>query len=168
MPLKPITEDVPDEQTDLAPRRTHERDEDQITIDGWTTKLVKEWEDSGQPGEDGYAGPSRRFATDDSPDAKRRVARAFALVNHDRTDSKPKLAALWFKNSKPDGDGFITVKYGVRVQPAKEAAAEQPNAEQPNAEQPDAEQPPFDGDQPSGEQPSGDDTGRGFRRGGRR
>lgn len=172
MPVKMIEDTTEDTQTDLAPRRTHDRDDDQKTIDQWTKNLATAFDTAGKPSEDSYAGPTKRFATDDSPDAKRRVARAFALINHDRQDGD-KLAALWFKNSKPDGDGYVTVKYGVRVMPAKEAeqahaaetATESGNG-QPSGDQPNPETPPFSGDQPSGDQPSGDDeTGRGFRRG---
>lgn len=145
-----------DTQKELAARRTHVRDEDQLAIDGWTKELTAEFDTAGRPGEEDYAGPTRRFATDDAPDGKRRVARAFALVNHDRDggESAPKLAALWFKNSKPDADGYVTIKYGVRIATAKdkaeEAAAEKTaepsgdQADQGNGDQPNADTPPFD------------------------
>lgn len=165
MPVKIIEDSAAAELTELAPRRTHDRDDDQKTIDTWTAELVKAYDEAGRPGEDSYAGPSRAFATDDSPDAKRRVARAFALVNHDRKNSDGKVAALWFKNGKPDGEGYVTVKYGARIMPAKEAAAETPNTEpntEPNAEpKTDGDTPPFEPNaEPGGDQP----TGRGFGR----
>jgi len=155
-----------DTQTDLAPRRTHDRDEDQKTIDGWTKELVTEFDAAGRPGEDNYSGPTRRFATDDAPDGKRRVARAMALVNHDNKD-KPgalKVAALWFKNSKPSKDGYVTIKYGVRIVTTEEAAKADTQAEEPKAEgQKDGEQAPFNPGQPE-PQPEPQKRGRGFGR----
>jgi hypothetical protein len=158
----PVAEDT---QTELAARRTHDRDDDQKQIDTWTGELVKEYDEAGRPGEEDYAGPTRRFATDDGPDGKRRVARAFALVNHDRKDGTPKLAALWFKNSKPDAQGYVTIKYGARVVTPTEAATADAKAEdQKDGEgQKDGEKAPFEPTPDQPEQPSGR-RGRGFGR----
>jgi hypothetical protein len=161
------TVETEDTQKDLAPRRTHDRDDDQKTIDGWTAELVKEFEAAGQPDEENYAGPTRRFATDDGPDGKRRVARAFALVNHNQKDKAGalKVAALWFKNGKPGTDGYVTIKYGVRIVTTAEAATEDAKAEntpEPKTEG-DGEKAPFEPTPDQPEQPSGR-RGRGFGR----
>jgi hypothetical protein len=123
MALRQITEETEDTQTELATTRNRVRDEDQREIDLMVTELVNAYDASGQP-DNGI--PNKRFAYADKTDAKRRVNRAFSLVSKDRT---PKLGARWFKDSKPDADGWVTVKFGVRQVAANENGESAESAE---------------------------------------
>lgn len=178
-----------DKQTELATQRTRLRDDDQKALDTDVAGQVKEWDDAGHP-DDGN--PTRRYDVDDIADAKRRVRRAFTLINKGRKDAKPavtpvSVAPMWWKDGPKDADGFVSIKWGVRESiPADDKASadaekdaekadgettpetpETPNAETPETpETPDAnagDQAPFD--------PAADQEGeqasetRGFRRG---
>lgn len=164
MAMRPATK--ADTQTDLATQRTRTRDEGQKALDTDVAALVKEWEAADGPSN---GNPNRRYEVDDVAEAKRRVNRAFTLVAKDMT---PKLAPMWWKDGTKDAEGYVAIKFGVRVStPAETKAAADAEKETPKAdgETPKAEdKPPFDegsGDQ-GGDQPQTDQSGgRGFRRG---
>ena len=159
-----------DKQTELATQRTRLRDDDQKALDTDVSGQVKEWDDAGHP-EDGN--PTRRYDVDDIADAKRRVRRAFTLINKGRKDAKPpvmpaSVAPMWWKDGPKDADGFVSIKWGVRESiPADDKASEDAEkADGETPETPDAnagDQAPFnpDADQ-EGDQAS---ETRGFRRG---
>jgi hypothetical protein len=172
MAMRPAKSD--DTQTDLATQRTRLRDDQQKELDTDVAEQVKEWDAAGTP-ENGE--PSRRYEVDEVADAKRRVRRAFTLASKDRT---PKLAPMWWKDGAKDSDGFVAIKWGVRVSvPADDKASADAESETP-ATDPDASDPNANpvGDSTSGEgdqapfdQGNGDqegepaETGRAFRRG---
>lgn len=133
-----------DTQTAKATKRSHVRDDAQQEIDGFVAALVQEWQDAGQPADNG---PTRRFDVDDRADGKRRVNRAFSLVSKQRREAKtdgkatPALPATlqpdWYKDSEPDAEGWVTIKFGVEVAPT---------------------QPTFNGQTPPAEVPAEDDS----------
>lgn len=149
---------TPDTQTKLATRRSHKRDEAQTEIDGFVRTLVTEWHSADQPTE---GGPTRRFDVDDKSDGKRRVNRAFSLVSKERRENKPEgaekvtpilptnLQPVWYADSEPDPEGWVTIKFGVGV------ADDQPKL---NGSAPAA----TEGDQSEGDQSEGE-TQRGRR-----
>jgi hypothetical protein len=173
MAMRPAKSD--DSQTKLATQRTRLRDPEQKELDADVAKLVAEWDAAGQPTE---GDPNRRYETNDPAESKRRVRRAFTLVSKDRT---PKLAPMWWTDGAKDAEGFLPIKFGVRVSvpsdDAESAAAESetpktdPDAADPNPN-PVGDDNPGEGDQAPFDQGNGDqegeptpETARGFRRG---
>lgn len=159
MAMRPAkTEDT---QTDLATQRTRARDEAQKELDGEVTKLVAEWKAAGSPA---TGIPNRRYEVDDVAEAKRRVNRAFTLASKDMT---PKLAPMWYKDGTKDSEGYVAIKFAVRVStPSDKAAAAAAETATPKADgdQGNQDTPPFDpnadqeGDQ--GETEQTEQTGR--------
>lgn len=164
MAMRPANSD--DKQTDLATQRTRVRDEDQQALDADVAALITEWESAGQP----VTGiPNRRYEVDEVAEAKRRVNRAFTLASKDRT---PKLAPMWFKDGTKDSDGYVPIKFGVRLsatntnttEAAETEAAETETATGPVAEEA-AESIPFEQDDSDQEGDQADESGGRSRRG---
>jgi hypothetical protein len=171
MAMRPATTD--DTQTDLATTRTRLRDDEQKALDADVAKLITEWDEAGQP-ETGD--PNRRYESNDAAESKRRIRRAFTLASKDRA---PKLAPYWFKDGAKDAEGFLPIKFGVRVSvPSDDAASDaaESGSETPAAD-PDSADPNAnpvgdqEGDQAPFDQGNGDTEGesepetRAFRRG---
>ena len=154
MALRESTRD--DAQNDLAIQRNRTRDEVQKVIDEKVKGLVSEWDAAGQPD---TGNPFLRFDVDDRTDGKRRILRAFSLVSRDHDKN---LGPMWYKDSEPDDEGWITLKFGVKeVERKTDDETPAGNGETPAAEP--AAEPETPAAEP--ETPADEPSGRGFRRG---
>jgi hypothetical protein len=157
MAMRPAqTEDA---QTELAISRSRLRDPEQKELDADVAKLIAEWDAAGQPT---TGDPNRRYETNDPAESKRRVRRAFTLGSKERT---PKLAPMWWTDGAKDADGFLPIKFGVRVSvPSDDAASATDESETPKTD-PDAADPNAnpvadqEGDQVPFDQGTGDQEG---------
>jgi hypothetical protein len=160
MAMRPAqTEDA---QTELATTRTRLRDDEQKALDADVAKLIAEWDAAGQPT---TGDPNRRYESNDAAESKRRIRRAFTLASKERT---PSLAPYWFKDGAKDAEGFLPIKFGVRVSvPSDDAASATDESETPKTD-PDAADPNAnpvgtdqagEGDQAPFDQGTGDQEG---------
>lgn len=139
--LTEIAPDATDEQDAILARST-DRDPDQVDMDKRVEAIKGEWEGKGKPAH-GKQNPFRRISVpkDERSEVKRLIRRATVLHGVD--------PAYW-KDTKPDAQGRVTIKFGVQTKkvkadangsgtPAATATAEQPNTEPP-ATDPNADQ----------------------------
>lgn len=128
---------TPDTQSDLA-LRSHDRDDDQKTIDAKVKPLVDAWEKAGKPAPakltDGMTDRLQVQKADRS-DVVRMVRRAFTLYKAD---------PAWYAPTDPDADGWVIIKFGPQTRkpttkkknaPATPAATPAPPADAPPADE---------------------------------
>jgi hypothetical protein len=108
--LTDIATDVQDDQED-AIQRSSDRDEDQIEMDKRVAAIVQEWEAAGKPAH-GKGNPFRRISVpkDQRSDVKKIIRRATVLA---------KVDPAWWKDSKPNDAGRVTIKFGVQARKPK-------------------------------------------------
>jgi hypothetical protein len=112
---------TPDTQDEVS-TKSRFRDDDQKDMDTRVAALKADWEAAGKPEQ--KKAPFRRLTVtkDDRPELKRLIRRAAVLAS---------VEPLYWKDTKPNSDGMVTVKFtvGPRVAKNEDTPATAPAAE---------------------------------------
>jgi hypothetical protein len=113
---------VEDTQTKLIAKRSHDRDETQVWLDGKVADLVKRYHEAGDP-EAGESAPFLRLAVkkEERADLRTMINRAFILASV--PENAPNVAP-WFYFDAKGSDGEVIVKFNVQPKPLTKAERE--------------------------------------------